>query len=82
MGWMLTHLCCRWDSDACLEFLLRLSFVENPKGYINFVNCQTTEGYTCLHLCSVWNSVKCFKVLHKFGGLELNLKDSKLKTPY
>jgi hypothetical protein len=82
MGWMLTHLCSRWDSDLCLEYLLRLYFVENPRGYINFVNSQTAEGYTCLHLCCIWNSVKCFKVLHNFGGLELNLRDNKLKTAY
>lgn len=60
MGWMLTHLCCRWDAHFCLEYLLRLYFMENPKGYLTFVNAQTAEGYTCINLCCIWNSVKCF----------------------
>ena len=82
MNWNLVHLCCRWDSHKCLDFLLRLFFVENPKGYVDFVNGQTVEGYTPLHLCCIWGSIRCFKVLLDFGALALSLKDNKLKTPY
>lgn len=49
---------------------------------MNLVNSQTSEGYTCVHLCSIWKSVQCFNVLHRFGGLDLSIKDIKLKTAY
>lgn len=30
----------------------------------------------------MWKSLKCFTVLHNFGGLDFTLKDNKLKTAY
>ena len=56
MRWMLIHLCCRWDSDDCLEFLLKEYFADHPGAYVDLVNSQTIEGYTCLHLCAIWMS--------------------------
>ena len=82
MKWMLTHLCCRWDADDCLEYLLKEFFAENPKKYVDFVNAQTVEGYTCLHLCAIWMSEKCLKVLLNYGGVNLHARDSKNMIPY
>ena len=82
MRWMLIHLCCRWDADNCLEYLLKDYFCQHPKNYIDFVNAETNEGFTCLHLCAIWKSEKCFYILHSFGGLCLNIKDKFNKTPY
>ncbi len=79
---MLTHLCCRWDADNCLEYLLKDYFCSNPTNYIDFVNAPTSEGYTCLHLCAMWKAEKCFYVLHHYGGLNFNARDKMMKTPY
>ena len=78
---MLTHMCCRWDSPHCLEYLLKEYFSENPKGYIDFVNAPTVEGYTCAHLCGMWNAHKCFSLLLQYGGLNLKALDKMRKTP-
>lgn len=82
MDWMLTHLCCRWDADNCLEFLLKEYFSTNPRGYVDLVNAPTIEGYTCLHLCSIWGSEKCLKVLLTYGGLNMAARDGTAKTAY
>lgn len=81
MRWMMTHLCCRWDADNSLEYLLKNYFLSKPDGYIDFVNAPTIEGYTCLHLCALWQSEKCFYVLHHYGGLSLGAKNKMFKTP-
>lgn len=81
MNWTMIHFCCRWDSEKCLEYLLREFFSEQPKSYPAFVNSQTIEGYTCLHLCAIWMAEECFKVLNHFGGLSLCSRDGHSKTP-
>ena len=81
MEWNLIHLCCRWDADKCLEYLLKEFFSKNPKDYATFVNSPTIEGYTCLHLCAIWKAEECFKVLNYFGGLRLCSRDGHSKTP-
>lgn len=34
-----------------------------------------------LHLCAMWQSEKCFSVLNHYGGLDLNAKDKRRKSP-
>lgn len=41
MRWMLTHLCCRWDSDNSLEYLLKDYFIQSPHRFVDFVNAPT-----------------------------------------
>ena len=81
MKWMMTHYCCRYDADNCLEYLLKNYFVENGSAYIDYVNAPTAEGYTPLHLCATWRGEKAFPVLYYYGGLNLGSRDMSNRTP-
>ena len=77
----MTHYCCRYDADNCLEYLLKNYFVENGSAYIDYVNAPTAEGYTSLHLCATWKGEKSFTVLYYYGGLNLGSRDMSNRTP-
>ena len=81
MMWMTSHMCCRWNSPHCLEYILKEYFSQNPVGYIDYVNAPTVEGYTPLHVCSIWRADKCFGLLLQYGGLNLKSHDKMRKTP-
>lgn len=78
---MMTHLACRYDSNKCLEYLLRNYFVEFASIYINYANAPTIEGYSALHMCAMWKSEKCFNTLMYYGGLSLTSVDKNAKVP-